>query len=169
MENNDQPHRQRGRKPLSIRLRMRKVRHKLTSSFLYDSHSPHLAFLSHHLHKSLPPCKFSFVLNYLDLVLQNDSSLPQHYNESYCFHLFIGSSQVSRLLSGRLRLKDLHSFAYTWKNRQKGRVSEKLILDRNQHFEKGFCLQSRNLPFILAAPDAIVSKINRRGFTVSFD
>jgi hypothetical protein len=113
-------------------------------------------------------CKVTFLLNFIDLVLSPDSLLPRLYNDMACFHLFIGSSQVSRLLNGSLILQDLHSFAYTWRNRQIGRVSEKLIFDMNADFEKGFCLQSRELPFILAAPDAFVGKLMRRGWTDTY-
>ena len=156
------PHRTRGRKPLSMRIRMKRLRQQRLSTFSYDPSSHCFELLSPYWPSSPPLCKFSFVINLLDLVLKRDSVLPSLFKHEACFHLFVGSSQVSRLLDGSLQLKDLHGYAYTWKNRQVGRTSEKLMLDQNPAFIKGFCLQSQLLPFILAAPDAIARNLNRR-------
>lgn len=85
------------------------------------------------------------------------ATLSEH---RYCNYLFIGSANVYKLIDRSITLKDNHSYFYTLLPRLKGRVPENDILRQDTSIQKGFCVKSQLIPFIVASPDGLVINKN---------
>lgn len=79
-----------------------------------------------------------------------------------CRHFNIGSASIYKFLFKKFSMKNLHQMYNTGYNRQFGRIAENLVLKKNPHIKKGFCLFSKQFPFLCASPDGIIGFLNRK-------
>lgn len=152
MSKNAKPEK-RSSRPKSMRNRMKKLLDARNT--LLQSSPDFNSLFSFQSLMSLPPfsSSFQFVVFFIQKFILDPCSKPSELPLNFCSHLFVGSSQVFRLLSKSITPIHLHAVYFTSSHRRRGHLAENFYYYKYNNLHRGFAIRSTVLPFLVAAVD----------------